>query len=78
MTKPQAVNPVNRKEWVKAVEHHAKRIKGMLDETIFGYKIGKNPDALIVAVYMKGVEEGRKHSEEWLKNYLAEKEAKNE
>lgn len=52
-----------RKDWEQAVKHHASRILGMISHQVFGWNITENKDALIVAVYLKGVEEGRKNSE---------------
>jgi cytochrome c len=63
MTQTIDIKPESRAEWEHAVKHHAERIRGMISRQVFGWNITDNKDALIVAVYLKGVEEGRKNSE---------------
>jgi len=53
-------------DWKKAVKKHAKRIRGLISNQVFGRAIGDNRDALIVAVFLAGVKEGRENSEKIL------------
>lgn len=63
---PQLPQPATRENWEKAVRHHADRIRGMLGKQVFGFDVGDNQDAQLVAVYLLGVAEGRKNSEKIL------------
>ena len=56
-------------EWQRAVKQHAERVLGMMSHNVFGRRIGDNKDALIVAVYLKGVEEGGKNYRLLLEEY---------
>ena len=58
------------KLWEKTVKKHAKRIRDMMSHNVFGRSIGDNKDALIVAVFLHGVAEGRRNSELVLKRIL--------
>lgn len=75
-TTPTLLNPTSREDWEKAVKKHARRIRGMISGQVFGWNIKGNKDAEVVAIYLKGVEEGRKASEavlaEILKKYQKE------
>ena len=73
MTNEQLTNPGTRDEWERAVKKHARRIKGMISHNLFGWNIGDNKDALIVSVYLKGVEEGTKNSKLVLEEILRQR-----
>jgi len=70
-TKPNLLpEPKTKKEWEETVKKHARRIRNLISNQVFGWNIAGNRDAEIVAVYMKGLEVGRENSELILREIL--------
>lgn len=63
------LKPSGDKQWRNAVKQHARRIKGLVEGTeLFGQKFSMNDkNALIVAIYLKGVHDGTENSKKVLR-----------